>query len=240
MIATTTRVRRSQLVPRGTHPAPTVIIHVEETMKQYIARALLVAVALAAACSDYSKDGPTYPTSTSAGRDTTTTTGPQYSRDGLRRVAFGFNGTASGFPKGAVFLTGGGSYDPTTATNKEDVETDVHSGGGFRCIEGVEQGLLAGCHTDEGVRWDTAQLLESAPFKCTASDAVKTAFTGRGRAVLKADFYRAGDGIDESFTAPMIVSETDLAPNIPGEQTLWIQGVGCAEATVNFNLSAEN
>ena len=37
----------------------------------------------------------------------------------------------------------------------------------------------------------------------------------------------------------MIVSETDLAPNIPGEQTLWIQGVGCAEAKVNFNLSAE-
>jgi len=27
---------------------------------------------------------------------------------------------------------------------------------------------------------------------------------------------------------------------VPGEQTLWIQGVGCAEAKVNFNLSAEN
>ena len=210
-------------------------------MKQYIARALLVAVALAAACSDYSKNGPTYPTSsTTAGRDTTTSTGPQYSRDGSRRVAFGFNGTASGFPTGAVFLTGGGSYDPTTATNAADAETDVHSGGGFRCIDGVEQGLLAGCHTGEGVRWDTAQLLESSPFKCTASDAAKTAFTGRGRVVLKADFYRAGDGNDESFTAPMIVSETDLAPNIPGDQTLWIQGVGCAEAKVNFNLSAEN
>ena len=37
----------------------------------------------------------------------------------------------------------------------------------------------------------------------------------------------------------MNVSETDLAPNIPGEQTLWIQNAGCAEAKVNFNLSAE-
>ena len=102
------------------------------------------------------------------------------------------------------------------------------------------QGPLNKCLTGEGVRWDTAQLLASAPFKCTATDAVKTAFTGRGRAVLLADFYRAGDGNDESFRAQMIVSETDLAPNIPGEQTLWIQGVGCAEAKVNFNLSAEN
>ena len=208
-------------------------------MKQHIARALLVAVTLAAACSDYSKNTPTYP-SASTTRDSTSAPGPQYSRDGTRRVAFGFNGTASGFPKSTVFLTGGGSYDPTTASNTAGAETDVHSGGGFRCIDGVEQGPLNHCLTGEGVRWDTAQLLASAPFKCTATDAVQTAFTGRGRAVLLADFYRAGDGNDESFTAQMIVSETDLAPNIPGEQTLWIQGVGCAEAKVNFNLSAEN
>jgi hypothetical protein len=32
----------------------------------------------------------------------------------------------------------------------------------------------------------------------------------------------------------MIVSETDLAPDVEGEQTLWIQGVGCGDATVNF------
>jgi hypothetical protein len=206
-------------------------------MKQHIARALIVAISVAAACSDYSKS-PTYPSpSTSTGRDTTTTTGPQYSRAGTpRRVGFGFNGTASGFPRGAVFLTGGGSYDPATASNVvDDTTTDVKSGGGFRCIEGVEQGPLNHCLTDEGVRWDTAQLLASAPFKCTTSDAVKTAVTGRDRVVLNADFYRAGDGNEESFHAQMIVSATDLAPNIPGNQTLWIQGVGCAEATVNFN-----
>ena len=53
--------------------------------------------------------------------------------------------------------------------------------------------------------------------------------------VLQADFYRAGDGNDESFTAQMIVSEQDLAPDIPGVQTLWVQGVGCGSAIVNFN-----
>jgi len=206
-------------------------------MKQHVARALIVAISLVAACSDYSKT-PSYPSpTTTTGRDTTTTTGPQYSRQGTpRRVGFGFNGTASGFPTGAVFLTGGGSYDPATASNVVDDETtDVKSGGGFRCADGVEQGPLSTCAKDEGVQWDTAQLLESAPFKCTAADPLKNAVTGADRVVLKADFYRAGDGIEESFTAQMIVSETDLAPNIPGNQTLWVQGVGCAEATVNFN-----
>ena len=53
--------------------------------------------------------------------------------------------------------------------------------------------------------------------------------------MLLADFYRAGDGIDESFTAQMIVSDSDLAPDIAGNQTLWIQGVGCGSAIVNFS-----
>lgn len=206
-------------------------------MKHHSARALLIAISLAAACSDYSKS-PTYPNPSTTTRDSTTTTatGPQYSRTGARRVGFGFNGTASGFPTGAVFLTGGGSYDPATASNvANDLTTDVHSNGGFRCIDGVEQGPLNHCATGEGVRWDTAQLLQSAPFKCTAADAVKTAVTGPDRVVLQSDFYRAGDGNEETFHAQIIVSETDLAPNIPGNQTLWVQGVGCAEATVNFN-----
>lgn len=53
--------------------------------------------------------------------------------------------------------------------------------------------------------------------------------------MLLADFYRAGDGDDESFTAQMTVSDGDLAPNIPGVQNLWVQGVGCGTAIVNFN-----
>jgi len=205
-------------------------------MKQHIARVLLVAITLAAACSDKSSP-PTGPTTSSTTRDTTTstTTGPQYSLTGARRSAFGLNGTASGFPKGIVFISGGGSYDPTTASNTAGAETDVHSNGGFSCVEGVEQGPINHCLTGEGVRWDTEQLLASAPFKCSATDAVKTAVTGPGRAVLQADFYRAGDGNDESFKAQMIVSDTDLADNIPGIQNVWVQGVGCGTANVNFN-----
>jgi hypothetical protein len=53
--------------------------------------------------------------------------------------------------------------------------------------------------------------------------------------VLLADFYRAGDGNDESFTAQMIVSDGDIAPEIPGVQNLWVQGVGCGTGIVNFN-----
>ncbi len=72
-------------------------------------------------------------------------------------------------------------------------------------------------------------------FKCTGADAGKRIATGAGTVVLLADFYRAGDGIDESFTAQMIVSDTDIAPDIPGDQTLWVQGVGCGDALVHFN-----
>ncbi len=152
------------------------------------------------------------------------------------RAGFGFNGEVSGFPTGAVRLTGGGSFDPTTASNTvPDPETSVHSAGGFDCTATVAQGPLAGCAAGEGVRWDTAQLLASTSFKCTGSDAAKPATTNDHTAVLRADFYRAGDGNHESFTAQMIVADGDIAPDIPGVQNLWVQGVGCGTAIVNFN-----
>ena len=198
-------------------------------MKTTSALAILTAViTMAAACGDPA----VAPTGLAATRDVarSTITGPK--TDGH---AFGFNGTASGFPTGSVFLTGGGSYDAATASNTVPRETRAVSGGGFRCTTGVAQGPLAGCLTGDGVRWDTEQLLASTTFKCSATDAVKTAVTGAETAVLLADFYRAGDGNDESFRAQIIVSETDLAPNIPGEQTLWIQGVGCGDAVVHFS-----
>jgi hypothetical protein len=144
-----------------------------------------------------------------------------------QNTGFGFNGTVSGFPTGAVRLTGGGSFDLESGF--------VNSAGGFRCLESVEQGPLAGCEAGEGVRWDTVELLESTTFTCTGTDAVKTAVTGDQTVVLLSDFYRAGDANDESFTAQIIVSEVDIAPDIPGIQTLWIQGVGCGTAKVNFS-----
>ncbi len=187
------------------------------------AAALLSAVVLGAGCGDR----PTSPTASVV---------PSFSNGSSgRNHGFGFNGAASGFPTGAVFLTGGGSYDPSTASNAIPSETFVHSGGGFRCTADVGQGPLKGCAAGEGVRWDTAQLLASTTFKCTGSDAAKPAATSDHAVVLLADFYRAGDGIDESFTAQMIVSETDIAPEIPGDQNLWVQGVGCGSAVVHFS-----
>jgi hypothetical protein len=152
--------------------------------------------------------------------------------------AFGFNGTVSGFPTGEVLLSGGGAYDLSSDF--------VRSAGGFSCLEDVGQGPLSvsinpddpgPCLADQGVRWDTAALLASTTFKCTGdpSESLKTATTSNTRVVLQADLYRAGDGIDESFTAQMIVSATDIAPDIPGSQTLWVQGVGCGAATVHFS-----
>ena len=145
-------------------------------------------------------------------------------------TGFGFNSREiSGAPTGAVFLTGGGAYNPATGF--------VHSGGGFRCTEGVAQGPLTGCLTGQGVRWDTAALLTEARFKCTgqASEAAKIATTNTSTAVLESDFYRAGDGNEESFTAQMIVSKNDIAPDVEGAQNVWIQGVGCGTATVHFS-----
>ena len=74
-------------------------------------------------------------------------------------TGFGFNAREiSGAPTGAVFLTGGGAYNPDTGF--------VHSAGGFRCTEAVEQGPLTGCQSGQGVRWDTAELLVETKFKC--------------------------------------------------------------------------
>src|SRR5215203_2172376 len=145
-------------------------------------------------------------------------------------IGFGFNATdIRGFPTGAATLTGGGSYNPGTGV--------VHSAGGFGCTSDVGQGPLAGCLTGQGVRWDTVELRASTSFKCTgaATEPLKTASTDENTVGLLADFYRAGDGNDESFTAQMIVSADDIAPDIAGTQNVWIQGVGCASAIANFS-----
>ncbi len=153
--------------------------------------------------------------------------------------AFGFNGAVSGFPTGAVSVTGGGAYDLGPPRF-------VHAAGGFSCLEDVGQGPLSrsinsddpgACLEGDGVRWDTAELLRETTFKCTgaAGELLKTAETSDTTAVLQADFYRAGDANDESFTAKMIVSATDIADDIPGLQNLWVQGVGCGTAIVHFS-----
>jgi hypothetical protein len=54
--------------------------------------------------------------------------------------------------------------------------------------------------------------------------------------VLVSDFYRQSDGNLASFTAKMIVSDSDLDPIAPGVQNIFVEGIGCAtDATVAFN-----
>lgn len=149
---------------------------------------------------------------------------------GGAHVGFGFNASdIAGFPHGSASLTGGGSFVPGGDFAK--------SAGGFGCTSDVGQGPLTGCLAGQGVRWDTVELRASTNFKCTgaAQESLKTAVTDRNTVVLLADFYRAGDGNDESFTAQMIVSAHDLAPEITGIQNVWIQGVGCGSANANFS-----
>jgi len=164
---------------------------------------------------------------------------PRTLSQGKANQSFGFNaGSIKGFPTGEAFLTGGGAYDPATGF--------VKSAGGFRCLQDVLQGPLSvsinpgdpgSCLTGQGVRWDTVQLLPSFQFKCTGAvgEPLKTAVTDGNTVVLVADFYQQGDGNEESFTARMFVSAVDEAPELPGVQNVWIQGVGCGDAIVNFN-----
>ena len=194
-------------------------------MRSFALRFLLAVLggSLALGCSD-----GTSPSPTDAMR-------PAFKVGG--RSGFGFNGSVKGFGTGEVRLTGGGSFDPATANNTIPTPTtSVASAGGFDCTLAVGQGPLLGCADGEGVRWDTVQLLESNTFRCTTSEVARPATTDDHTAVLLADFYRAGDGDEKSFTAQMIVTdERDLDDDIPGIQNLWVQGVGCGTAIVNFN-----
>ena len=71
----------------------------------------------------------------------------------------------------------------------------------------------------------------SSPAVCGGKG---SAGTHADTVVLKADFYQAGDANDESFSAQMIVSATDIAGDIPGIQNVWVQSVGCGTAVVHF------
>ena len=197
-------------------------------------RSLIGLVAVAVAAFAFTAAASAAPTIGTAAKSNSAAPASSLAAGG--NVGFGFNARDISGISGAVTLTGGGAYDPDTAGSADPF---VHSGGGFRCTDDVGGiGLLSGCLAGQGVRWDTADtagLLTSTLFKCTAADPAKTAFTTDNTVVLAADFYRAGDGNDESFNAKMIVSDTDIDPDITGDQNVWIQGVGCASASVNFS-----
>ena len=142
-------------------------------------------------------------------------------------TSFGFNARDITGSSGAVTLTGGGAFNSSTHP--------AHSGGGFSCTSPVSTGPLTGCQTGDGVRWDSDTLLSGTNFKCLANETAKPVTTTDDTVVLHADFYRAGDGIDESFNANMFVSTHDIDDGVPGVQNVWVQGVGCATAVVQFS-----
>ncbi len=150
------------------------------------------------------------------------------------RSGFGFNASDISGISGSVRLTGGGSFS---------LPDSIHSGGGFRCVETVDKGPFAlsnhgeaGCQAGEGVRWDATELLSSTQFKCFGADTPHTATTGARTVVMKSDFYKASNGVHESFSdVPMIVSAVDLRADLDGDQNVWISGVGCGSAIVHFS-----
>jgi hypothetical protein len=150
-----------------------------------------------------------------------------HSQRGPQSVSFNAS-SISGFPSGSAFLTGGGTYDLATGF--------VKVSGHFRCLTDINQGPLTNCKAGEGVRWDSAQILESTTFKCTgaASEQLKTATTDDNTVVIQADFYRQGDGVNESFTGKIIISALDLDPVLPGIQNVWIEKVGCGDGNTHF------
>jgi len=163
---------------------------------------------------------------------------PNYSVERVRgRSAFGFNGTIVTPAGDVVRLTGGGSFDPSSGKNTIPAETNGHGNGGFSCLVDFTSSPLNGCAAGQGTHWDMVQLLASSGFKCggVANEQGKTATTGEGVFVARADFYRAGDGDNASFHANMFVSDHDLADDVPGVQNIWIQGVGCGTGVINFN-----
>jgi len=131
----------------------------------------------------------------------------------------------AGAPTGSVAMTGTGSYDVSAAT--------LRARGLFRCTDSVGQGPLSGCMTGQGVRWSSTTFNATQKFVC-ATDAPKTVPSDGHTVAFKAGFFRAGDGATPSFTANVIVADHDIAPDVPGVQNTWIQGVGCGSALQFF------
>jgi hypothetical protein len=131
----------------------------------------------------------------------------------------------AGAPTGSVAITGVGSYDTSAGS--------LHANGLFRCTNSVAQGPLAGCMSGQGVHWSSATLNATQRFVC-GTDAAKTVTTDSSTAAFKADFFRLGDTGSPSFSANVIVSAHDIAPDVQGVQNTWIQGVGCGSALQFF------
>ena len=141
---------------------------------------------------------------------------------------FNFNApSVSGFANAEAFITGGGTFDPVAGV--------VKAGGAFHVLRDITTGPLAGVRAGETVRWDSDELVRSFDIRCSGAETARTVSTGDRTVVMNADFYRAGDGDNASLHAVMFVSADDQDAGLSGNQTVWIQGVGCGDALVNFH-----
>ena len=143
------------------------------------------------------------------------------------RSAFAFlSPHIAGAPTGAVAMTGVGTYDTSTGA--------LRANGLFRCTDTVGQGPLSGCMAGQGVHWNSMTLNPTQRFVC-GTDAAKTVTSDNQTVAFKADFFRFGGGSTPSFSSNVIVSTHDIAPDVPGVQRTWIQGVGCGTGVVHFS-----
>jgi len=142
------------------------------------------------------------------------------------RTAFAFiSPHIAGAPTGSVAMTGFGRYDTSAAT--------LRANGLFRCTNTVGQGPLSGCMQGQGIRWSSTTFNATQKFVC-GTDPAKTVASDNQTVAFKADFFRVGDGSTPSFSANVIVSNHDIAPDVAGVQNTWIQGVGCDSALQFF------
>jgi len=142
------------------------------------------------------------------------------------RTAFAFiSPHIAGAPTGSVAMAGFGRYDTTAGT--------LRANGLFQCTTSVAQGPLSGCMQGQGIRWSSTTFNATQKFVC-GTDAPKTVASDNQTVAFKADFFRVGDGSTPSFSANVIVASHDIAPDVPGVQNTWIQGVGCDSALQFF------
>lgn len=141
---------------------------------------------------------------------------------------FNFNApSVTGFGNAEVFITGGGTFDPVAGV--------VKAGGAFHVLRDITAGPLAGVRAGETVRWDSDVIVPSFAIRCNGAEAARTVTTDERTIIMNADVYRAGDGNQASLHVIMFVSADDQDGLLSGNQTVWIQGVGCSDALVNVH-----
>jgi len=127
---------------------------------------------------------------------------------------------------GAIEITGGGTVNPQTGTQR--------TGGQFRALSDITAGPLNGLRAGDGVRWEVTDFLPSTLFKCVGAEVAQTVTESPNTIVAKVAFFTRADGNVASFSANVFISTDDQDPLQPGIQNIWIQGVGCADALVTI------